>query len=187
MSVSKDDALSALHDIETAERRSQTLFGYGLASPHLLLWGTLWIVAGLVGALSPANAGIGWCAVDAVGILGSGWLVARHARRCGERDERVRLFRYVGSVAVLAAFVTLMLMVFAPDSGDQVLMLFTLVVAAGYTIAGCWVGLRYAALGAALAGLAVAVFFLAPAYLTLIVPFAGGGVSIVAGLWMRHA
>ena len=129
MSVSKDDALSALHDIESAKRRSQTLFGYGLASPHLLLWGTLWIVAGLVGALSPANTGIGWCAVDVVGVLGSGWLVARHARRCGERGERVRLFRYVGSVAVLAAFITLTLMVFAPASGDEVLMLFTLVVA----------------------------------------------------------
>ncbi|MDE0390502.1 MAG: hypothetical protein OXI57_00350 [Rhodospirillales bacterium] len=187
MSVSKDDALSALHDIESAKRRSQTLFGYGLASPHLLLWGTLWIVAGLVGALSPANTGIGWCAVDVVGVLGSGWLVARHSRRCGERGERVRLFRYVGSVAVLAAFVTLTLMVFAPASGDQVLMLFTLVVAAGHTIAGCWLGLRYAALGVALAGLAVGVFVLAPAYLSLIVPFAGGGVSIVAGLWMRRA
>ena len=187
MSLSKDDALSALHDIEATERRSRTLFGYGLASPYLLLWGALWIVAGLVGALSPANADIGWCAVDAVGLLGSGWLAARHARRCGDRDERVRLLRYIGTVAVLVAFVGLVLMVFAPDSGDEVLMLFTLVVAAGHTIGGCWAGLRYAALGVTLGGLAVGVFVLAPAYLSLIVPFAGGGATILAGLWMRRA
>ena len=37
MTVSKEDALSALHDVETAERRSRTMFGYGKASPHLLL------------------------------------------------------------------------------------------------------------------------------------------------------
>jgi len=46
MSMSKDEASSALHDIEATERRSRTLFGYGVASPYLLLWGALWIVAG---------------------------------------------------------------------------------------------------------------------------------------------
>ena len=33
MSVSKDDALSALHEIETAERRSQTVFQPWLSPP----------------------------------------------------------------------------------------------------------------------------------------------------------
>ena len=81
MSVSKDEAQSALHDVETAERRSQTLFLYGLASPYFMLWGALWIVAGAVGALSPANAGFGWSAVDVIGLLGSAYLVVRYARR----------------------------------------------------------------------------------------------------------
>ena len=187
MSVSKDDASLALQDIEATERRSRTLFGYGLASPYLLMWGTLWIVAGAVGALSPENEYIGWCAVDAVGLLGSAYLVVRHVRRCSERDDRVRVLRYVGTVLVLLAFIGLTQMVFAPVSGAEVLMLFTLLVAAVYTIAGCWAGLRYAVIGGALGGLAVAVFLAAPASLHLIVPFAGGCALILGGLWMRRA
>ena len=99
MSVSKDEAQSALHDVEAAERRSQTLFLYGLASPYFMLWGALWIVAGAVGALSPANAGIGWAAVDVIGLLGSAILVVRYARRSDNRDDRVRLLRYLGTFA----------------------------------------------------------------------------------------
>ena len=187
MSVSKDDALSALHDIEAAERHSQTLFGYGLTSPYLLLWGVLWIVAGVAGAVSLANAGIVWGVVDIVGLLGTAYLIVRHARRCGERSDRIHLVRYVGSAAVIAAFIGLTLMTFAPVTGAEVLILFTLLVATGYAIAGCWIGLRYAVVGVALGGLAVGVFVLAPAHLHLIVPFVGGGALILGGLWMRRA
>ena len=187
MSMSKDDAQSALHDIESVERRSRTMFGYGLASPFLLLWGALWIVAGAVGALSPANTGIGWIAVDIVGLAGTAYLIARHARRCGKGGERIRLVRHVATAVVLAAFIGLTLMVFAPVSGDAVNMFITLVVAAGYTIAGCWAGLRFAVVGVTLAGLAVGVFQLAPALVPLILPFAGGGAYILGGLWMRRA
>lgn len=187
MSVSKDDARSALHDVETAERRSQTLFGYGLASPYLLMWGVLWTIAGVVGAVSPANAGIGWSVVDIVGFLGNAYLIVRHVRRCGERGDRVRLLRYAGMIAALAAFVGLTLMVFAPVTGIETLMLFTLVVATGFAVAGCWAGLRYAVIGVALGGLAVGVFIAAPAYLHLIVPFAGGAALILGALWMRRA
>ena len=187
MSVSKDEASSALHDIETTERRSRLLFGYGLASPYLLMWGALWLIAGTIGAVSPAHTGIGWGVVDIVGLLGTAYLIVRHARRCGERSDRIHLLRNVGSAAVLAAFVGLTLMVFAPVKGGDVLMLFTLVAAAGYAIAGCWKGLRYAVVGVALGVLAVGVFLLAPAYLNLIVPFAGGGALILGGLWLRRA
>ena len=140
MSVSKDEASSALHDIEATERRSRTLFGYGLASPYLLLWGVLWMIAGAVGAVSPANSGIGWGAVDIVGLLGTAYLIVRHARRCGARSDRIHLLRYVGSAAVLVAFVGLTLMIFGPVKGGEITMLFTLLVAAGYAIAGCWIG-----------------------------------------------
>ncbi|MDE0204039.1 MAG: hypothetical protein OXK73_16585, partial [Rhodospirillaceae bacterium] len=109
MSVSKDEASSALHDIKATERHSRTLFSYNLASPYLLLWGALYVIAGVVGALSPASAGIGWGAVDVVGLLGTAYLIARHARRCGERRDRVRLLRYVGMVASLSAFIGLTL------------------------------------------------------------------------------
>ena len=187
MTVSKDDASSALQDIEATERRSRTLFGYGLASPYFLLWGTLWIVAGAVGAILPAHTAIGWGTVDIVGLFGTACLIVRHAQRSSERGDRMRLFRYVGSCAALAAFIGLTLIIFAPVKGGEILMLCTLLVATGYAIAGCWLGPRYAVIGVALGGLAIGVFVLAPAYLNLIVPFVGGGALILGGLWMRRA
>ena len=50
MTVTRNDAATALHDVDSARRHSLTLFKYGLAGPYLLLWGVLWIVAGAVGA-----------------------------------------------------------------------------------------------------------------------------------------
>lgn len=187
MTVTRNDAATALHDVDSARRHSLTLFEYGLASPFLLLWGVLWIVAGAVGALSPDNAGIGWLIVDIVGFAGTGILIAVQSRRYGEGDGRSRLFRCVATGAVLVVFVALTLSVFAPVSDVEILMLITMVVAAMYVIAGCWTGGRYAVVGAALAAVAAGLFHLAPDLVPLIVPIVGGGTLILGGLWMRSA
>ena len=187
MTVTRDDAASALHDIDTAERKVLTAFRYWLCCPYLLLWGALWIVAGTVGALSPGNTGLGWLVVDIVGFVGTGFLVAAQARRYGKGSERVRIVRYLGTGAVVAAFITATLTLFAPVSNVEVQTFITVLIAAIYAVAGCWFGLRYAAVGAALAALALGSFLFAPAHLTLIVPFLGGGALILGGLWMRRA
>ena len=187
MTVTRNDAATALHDVDLARRHSLTLFKYGLAGPYLLLWGVLWIVAGAVGALSPDNAGIGWLVVDIVGFAGTGYLIAIQSRRYGEGDARNRLFRSVATGAVLVAFVALTLSVFAPVSDVEVLMLITMVVAAIYAVAGCWMGARYAVVGAGLAALALGLFHLTPAHVPLMVPVLGGGALILGGLWMRSA
>ena len=187
MTVTRNDAAAALHDVDSARRHSLTLFKYGLAGPYLLLWGVLWIVAGVVSALSPDNAGLGWLVVDIVGFAGTGYLIAIQSRRYGEGDGRNRLFRSVATGAVLVAFVTLTLLVFAPVSDVEVLMLITMVVAAIYAVAGCWMGARYAVVGAGLAALALGLFHLTPAHVPLMVPVLGGGTLILGGLWMRSA
>ena len=81
MTITRNDAATALRDADSASRRSLALFQYGLASPFLLLWGALWIVAGAVAALSPDNAGIGWLVVDIAGLAGTGILIAVQSRR----------------------------------------------------------------------------------------------------------
>ena len=187
MTVTRDDAASALHAIDRAERHSLTLFGYSAGSPYLLLWGPLWIVAGAVGALSPENAGLGWAAVDAIGLAGTAGLVIAQNRRFGEKGDRTGTWRFLGAVAVLAAFIAMTFAVFAPVSGVQIQTFIVLLVAAAYALVGCWFGLRFAAVGAVLAGLAVGAFYHAPAHAAWIVPLLGGGALILAGLWMRRA
>lgn len=186
MNLTRDEAGSRLREIEAARSHSLTLFNYELASPYFLLWGALWIVAGVIGASSPGSAGVGWLIVDLVGLAGTFYLVVRQTRRCTEHGGHGRIFRFIGTAAVLAGFVTLTLMVFAPVSGVQVQTFITLLVAATYALAGCWAGLRYAAVGAVLAILAIGALRLAPAQLPLIVSLLGGGALILGGVWMRR-
>ena len=187
MTVTKDDASSALRDIEKAERQSLTLFQYRAGSPYLLLWGALWTVAGAVGALSPQNVGLGWAVVDAIGLAGTACLVIGQSRRYRGKGDRTGTYRFLGIAVILAAFITLTLTVFAPVSGVEFQTFIVLLVAAAYGLVGCWFGLRFAVVGAALAGLAVGALFYAPAPAAYIVPLLGGGALILAGLWMRWA
>ena len=187
MNLTRDEAASRLREIDTARSHSLTLFNYRLASPYLLLWGALWIVAGAIGASSPGNAGIGWLTVDLVGLVGTGYLVFSQMRRYTEQGRPLRMFRCLATAVVLAAFIALTLTVFAPVTGVQVQMLITLLVAATYALAGCWVGHRYAVVGAVLAVLAIGAFHLAPARLPLIVSLLGGSALILGGVWMRQA
>ena len=187
MNITRDDAESALHHVESAQRRSVTLFQYGLASPFLVLWGVLWMAAGVVGTASPEHAGLGWLVVDIVGLAGTGFLIVRQSRRYPDAGERMPMVRFVAMSAVVAAFVTAALTVVAPVTGVQVLMLITLLVAAIYMTAGVWFGARYAVVGAALGALALGLFHLAPAHVSLLVPFLGGGALILGGLWMRRS
>lgn len=187
MTVTRGDAASALHDIDTARRQALTAFGYRSGSPYLLLWGVVWIVAGTVGALAPGNAGIGWLAADIAGLIGTGCLVTAQARRDGSDGARDSVLRYVAMVAVLAMFVALTLSLFAPVRGVEVQSFIVLLVAAAYVILGCWFGLRYAAVGMAIGALATGTFHFAPAHTALVVPLLGGGALVLAGLWMRRA
>ena len=187
MTVTRNDAATALHDVDSASRHSLTLFQYGLASPFLLLWGVLWIVAGAVAALSPDNAGIGWLVVDIAGFAGTGILIAVQSLRYGEGAGRSRLFRCLATGVVVAVFVALTLSIFAPVSHVEVLTFITLIVAAAYAIVGCWAGRRYAVVGAVLAGVAIGLHSFAPELMTVVVPFAGGGTLILGGWWMRSA
>ena len=187
MTVTRDDAAAALRNIDTAERRAQTAFGYRTGAPYLLLWGAVWIAAGAVGALSSGNAGLGWLAADIFGLIGTAYLVATQARRCSADGARGGIVRFVAMAAIVAAFIALTLSLFAPVSGVAVQTFIVLLVAAAYATLGCWFGLRFAAVGAALAALAACAFHLAPAHAALVVPLLGGGGLILAGLWMRRA
>ena len=187
MNVTKNDVAAALHDVSKTEEHSLTLFHYEMTYPHLLLWGILWIVAGMIGAISPDNTGIGWLIVDTIGIVTSGYLVAMNARRFAEDSARSEGLRYLATVVVLTAFITMTFAVFTPVSGIEIQTFITILVAAIYMIMGLWTGYRLTVIGAVLAVLVVSAFFYTPVQLPLLVSVLGGGALILGGLWMRRA
>ena len=44
MTISSEQAATALRDIEETETYSRALLAYQYASPHLLMWGAIWAV-----------------------------------------------------------------------------------------------------------------------------------------------
>ena len=187
MNITKNDAETALRDAGQAGERSLTLFHYEMASPYLLLWGVLWVTAGIVGVLSPEHTGTGWLVIDTVGIIATGYLVAGDARRLAKNNARVEGLRFVATVVVLTAFLTMTFTIFAPVSGVEIQAFITILIASIYMVFGFWTGYRLSVIGAVLAILVVSALFYTPTQFPLMVSILGGGALILGGLWMRRA
>ena len=193
MNVSRIDAEAALQDVDSARRQSRTHVGYQFGSLALLLWGALWIVAGVISAVWPDGAGAGWLVVDLIGTAAMGYLVLRNARRfssygaSGVFRPSAQAIRFVVTAVVLGAFGAMVGLIFRPTSATEIMAFITILVAAIYMVAGLWAGLRLFVIGAVLAALVVSAFLIAPVQLPLIVSFLGGSALILGGLWMRWA
>jgi hypothetical protein len=77
MTISKQDALQALRDVDTATQRTHTLLGYRNAAPYCLLWGCIRFSANLVTEFVPALTRDIWNLLTVVGIAWSLWLPVR--------------------------------------------------------------------------------------------------------------
>ena len=187
MNITKDDAAAALRDVGETGEYSLSLFHYGITSPYLLLWGALWIIAGIVSVLSPHNTGIGWLVVVTIGIIATGYLAVGDARRFAKHSARGEGLRFLATVAVLAAFLTMTFVVFAPVSGVEIQTFITILIAAIYMILGFWTGKLLSAIGADLAILVAIAYFFLPSHFPLIVSILGGVTLIIGGVMMRNA
>ncbi|MBL8644991.1 MAG: hypothetical protein JNK21_13735 [Rhodospirillaceae bacterium] len=195
MTLTRDDAALALREIAAAGTHSRQLLNYTKASPHLLLWGALWLAVGVMTELTPGNAGWTWLVVDAIGFSASLYFIVRDARSAagsgaassGAATPAASGLRYGGLVAVAIGFFVAVSMVFGPTSGAQFMSLAALMVSAVYIGVGLWVGARYAILGVVLGVLTLIGFFILPAHAISFISAAGGITLLLGGFWMRSA
>lgn len=187
MTVTREEAESALRDINQARSQSQQLYGYQEASPYFLIWGVLWIFAAVLTTLISGRDGLIWLTVDAVGVIACTYICVSSARRYPGTNGFAYGLRYGATAAAYALFISATLVVFAPISGTQILTFIVMLISVTYVVMGLWFGLRYSLVGLVIGFLAVAGFFFAPAYLTLIAAGLGGGALILTGFWLRRA
>jgi hypothetical protein len=178
MTISPDQAANALRDIALAQDRSARAFAYQQASPHLILWGILWALSYGLTEFFPHRAAPIWAIAVAAGLVVGGLITARSGTTAGLRIV-------AAIVAIAAVFVVAAIVLMAPVSGRQVDAFIPLVVAAGYGLAGIWLGRRFTAAGAAIAVLTLGGFFLLPAHFRLWMAAVGGGSLVLAGIWFR--
>src|SRR4051812_39277765 len=72
MVISSTEAAEALRDIAQTDRRTRVSGAYHVASPHLILWGLIW-VAGYTGSglTPPENWGLVWLPLILIGVVGA--------------------------------------------------------------------------------------------------------------------
>lgn len=181
MTISKDQAESALRDLEQVGHRSATLYNYTKMSPHLILWGCVWMAAyGLTDAL-PAKTGLIWLIADSVGAALSIY-IARANDRAASKETR----RFGSAILAIVAFTLATFAILPPHSGKQVSAFIPMVIAAAYVLLGIWHGRRLVILGALMGVLTLLGFFLLRSHFNLWMAIVGGGALILSGAWLKR-
>ncbi|WP_217428516.1 hypothetical protein [Rugamonas rivuli] len=181
MTISKEQAESALQDLEHAGHRSATLYKYTKISPHLILWGCVWMAAyGLSDAL-PAEAGLIWLIANSVGAALS-ICIARASGWAGGKEHR-----RIGAVLLtLVAFTMATFAILPPHSGKQMSAFVPLLIATAYVLLGIWHGRRLVILGALIGALTLLGFFLLHSHFNLWMATVGGSALILTGAWLKR-
>jgi hypothetical protein len=178
MELSPQEAASALRDIESAQKRSETLRCYTRSSPHLVLWGILWVVGYGLTDFFPQHGRAIWAVIVAIGLVG-GFAAMR-------QDGHAAGWRYGAVALTLIGFFCAIFAVLSPVNGRQVAAVIPLGLAAAYILVGLARGPRFVVTGLAVAALTLAGFFLLKHHFLLWMAGVGGAALILAGLWLRR-
>lgn len=184
MPLTREQAVNTLRDIERAERRSFSAYGYKSAAPHLILWGVIWF-AGYGGTyLFPPYANLIWFGLAAIGAVASMIAGMRSKPRGAVKFSWRIFFTWLAALATIGS----VLAIFYPFKGLQVGSLFPLFIGWAYVILGIWMGGRFAIAGLAIVALTLCGFFYLPQQMFLLwMTFLGSAILVGTGLWLRSA
>jgi hypothetical protein len=188
MTLSSEEAKAHLTQAESAGRRSAQLYGYRKASPHLILWGAIWVLGYGGTALSPHYANLIWAVLVLAGVIGGAW-IGRMSTAWG-RDEAGRTpksWRLVSLAAIAVFFVFATYAVMWPVHGAQCAAYPALITGTVYAAVGLWTGLRYVVTGILVVALTLFGFYYLHDYIFWWLAFVGGGSMMLAGFWFRTA
>jgi len=185
MSLSPKEAAHTLSDVERAARRSGQAYGYRKASPHLILWGLIWIVGYAGTDLHPEYANVIWLTLSVLGSAGSFFL--------GYRDRPAHApvyrngWRMLGLVAIVLVFLSATVMLIGGvNAGPMMGVVAPLLIGAIYAGAGLWLGSRFVITGLVIIALTLGGYFYLHDHFLLWMAFIGGGGLVLAGFWLRR-
>jgi hypothetical protein len=181
MPLSSNEAAETLRDISKTERRSANAYGYGSASPHLILWGLIWAVGYGAIYLRPQWGAV-WLPLIVVGSLGSFWIGWRSKPVTASNAD----WRFGATFVAVVLFISALFAVLPPHTDKQAGAFFPILVALFYALIGIWTnGYRMIVLGLAVGALTLFGFFELPAQFSLWMAGVGGGGLVLGGIWLR--
>jgi hypothetical protein len=188
MSMSPAEAATALREVDETTARTVAMKGYRHVSPHLLLWGAIWVIGYVLMGLEPRQQwGWVWLPLDLLGMVGSAILgsLARAAARSGRGSTDLPPGPLLVSLLFVGLFMAAVYIVFAPTATEPYLVLPPLVLGLVYVVAGAWRMQRLAWIGAAVFLLTMVGFLFFKPWLSFWIAAVGGGGLVLGGLWLR--
>ncbi|HEY8574379.1 hypothetical protein [Phenylobacterium sp.] len=184
MTIPREDAARALKEAEAAADRSATAIGYERASPHLILWGVIWVVANSLGVLRAPYGGVLWPSLIVLGVIGSVVIGLKTRSRRGGRNQAV------GALTIAFAFTLLGFGIQALAPTGSVVVaegVMTLAIGMAYMVMGLAIGWRMTAIGTAVMLITIFAATWGREQFFAWMALAGGGGLILGGLWLRKA
>ena len=187
MTLSTDQAAESLKEIDRTGRRGARAYGYANASPHLILWGVIWMIGYAGTDLYPHHAGLLWTALTFAGFLGS-IAIGRVQRKDDDAHSGIKRhtgLRFLATWLAVAIFIAASFAIFGHATPQRQAAFTPLIVALIYSIFGIWKGPRFLVTGIAVGALTLGGYFLVREHLILGMAGVGGGALVLAGLWLR--
>ena len=182
MSISREEAASALSQIDQTTERSRELKGYRIAGPIAMVWGVIWAIGYCGMVLMPhALAGKLWIGLDFVGMALTLLLLRRNGAVMKGGWKQAATF------LAIFAFVSATLSLFRPAVAGAHVVYPGLVCGFIYTLFGLWRLPRLAWIGAAMFAASWVGLYLVPQGLIYWMAVVGGGGLFLGGLWLRKA
>jgi hypothetical protein len=182
MSLSSEEAAASLTQVEQASRRSSQLYFYHRSSPHLIMWGIIWIIGYGGSGLFPPYANRLWLALIVIGCVG-GVLLSRYRTPDGSTSGPYA-WRLGALWAIILFFVFATYAILEPHYSRQFCAYPALITGCVYMAIGLWRGTRYLVSGVVVVALTlVGYYFIEPIFFWFAA--VGGGAMILTGLWFR--
>jgi hypothetical protein len=181
MSLTSKEAAESLAQAEEARRHSAQVYSYSRSAPHLILWGSIWVVGYTQSDLFPKIEGWVWIGLIIIGVI-AGAIIGRCNSSRVHGPLAWRMFA-VSAVAIFFVFATYTIM--APVRSHAAAAFPALITGTLYTGIGLWAGLRYVVTGIVVLAATLAGYFFIHDHYLLWMAFIGGGSMILAGIWFR--
>jgi hypothetical protein len=182
MSLSSEEAQASLSQVEEAGRRSSQLYFYHRSSPHLIMWGVIWIIGYGGTGLFPSYGWRLWMGLIVIGCVG-GILLGRCPKPDGHTSGPYA-WRMGALWAIILFFVSATYAIMHPTLDRQFCAYPALITGCAYMAVGLWHGLRYLISGIVVVALTlVGYYFIEPIFFWFAA--VGGGAMILTGLWFR--
>jgi hypothetical protein len=182
MSLSSEEAAVSLTQVEEASRRSSQLYFYHCSSPHLIMWGIIWIIGYGGTGLFPRYGWSLWLGLMVIGALGGVFL---NRRRTSEGPSSGPYAWRMGALwAIILLFVAATYAILEPSSARQFCAYPALITGCAYMAIGLWRGARYLISGVVVVALTLFGYYFVDQIFFWFAAV-GGAAMILTGVWFR--